>query len=157
MPPTRCAPTKPLSTVERAFRSCKTVDIEVRPVFHWNPDRVRAHVFLCLLAYHLEWHLRQALTPVLFDDHDRAAAEGQRRSPVSKARVSPAAERKAATKRTDDSHPVHSFRTLLTDLATLTRNTVRFGKDLCPSILATPTPFQQHVFDLLGISPTADL
>jgi hypothetical protein len=148
---------KALSTVERAFRSIKTVDLEVRPVFHWNADRVRAHVFLCLLAYHLEWHMRQPLAPILFDDHDRAAAEAQRRSPVSKARVSPAAARKAATKRTDDGYPVHSFRTLLTDLATLTRNTVRFGKDLCTTILATPTPFQQHVFDLLGTSPAADL
>ena len=148
---------KALSTVERAFRSCKTVDLEVRPVFHWNPDRVRAHVFLCLLAYHLEWHMRQVLTPILFDDHDRAAAEAQRRSPVSKARVSPAARRKAATKRTEDGRPVHSFRTLLSDLATVTRNTVRFGKDLCATILATPTAYQQHVFDLLGISPTADL
>ena len=148
---------KALSTVERAFRSCKTVDIEVRPVFHWNADRVRAHVFLCLLAYHLEWHMRLALAPILFDDHDRAAAEAQPRSPVSKVKVSPAADRKAVTKRTDDDYPVHSFRTLLTDLATLTRNTVRFGKDLCAIILATPTPFQQHVFDLLGIAPAADL
>jgi hypothetical protein len=148
---------KALSTVERAFRSCKTVDIEVRPVFHWSADRVRAHVFLCLLAYHLEWHMRQTLAPILFDDHDRATAEAQRRSPVSKARVSPAAERKAATKRTDAGHPVHSFRTLLTDLATVTRNTVRFGKDLYATILATPTPFQQHVFDLFGIAPAADL
>ena len=148
---------KALSTVERAFRSCKTVDIEVRPVFHWSADRVRAHVFLCLLAYHLEWHMRQTLAPILFDDHDRATAEAQRRSPVSKARVSPAAKRKAATKRTDAGHPVHSFRTLLTDLATVTRNTVRFGKDLCATILATPTPFQQHVFDLFGTSPAADL
>jgi hypothetical protein len=101
---------KALSTVERAFRSCKTVDIEVRPVYHWNEDRVRAHVFLCLLAYHLEWHMRQALAPILFDDHDRAAAQAQRRSPVSEATVSSAARRKPATKRTDDGHPVHSFR-----------------------------------------------
>jgi len=156
---------KALATVERAFRSCKTVDLEVRPVFHWNEQRVRAHVFLCLLAYHLEWHLRQALAPILFDDHDRAAAEVQRPSPVSKARVSPAARRKAAAKRTDDGHPVHSFRTLLADLATVTRNTVRFGTDpgsgpgpaLCATILATPTPGQQRVFDLLGVSPAADL
>lgn len=147
---------KALATVERAFRSCKTVDLEVRPVYHWNEQRVRAHVFLCLLAYHLEWHMRQALAPVLFDDHDRAAAETQRRSPVAKARVSPAARRKTAAKRTEDGHPVHSFRTLLTDLATLTRNTVRFGKDLCATVLATPTPFQQHVFQLLGVTPAAD-
>lgn len=148
---------KALSTVERAFRSCKTVDLEVRPIFHWNEDRVRAHVFLCLLAYHLEWHMRQALRTVLFDDHDPAAAQAQRSSPVGKAQVSPAARRKAAAKRTDDGRPVHSFRTLLADLATVTRNTVRLGKDLCATILATPTPFQQHVFDLLGISPAADL
>jgi len=148
---------KALATVERAFRSCKTVDLEVRPVYHWNEQRVRAHVFLCLLAYHLEWHMRQVLTPVLFDDHDRAAAETQRSSPVSKARVSPAARRKAARKRTDDGQPVHSFRTLLADLATLTRNTVRFGENLSATVLATPTPFQQHVFDLLGVSPAAQL
>jgi len=148
---------KALATVERAFRSCKTVDLEVRPVYHWNEQRVRAHVFLCLLAYHLEWHMRQVLTPVLFDDHDRAAAETQRSSPVSKARVSPAAQRKAARKRTDDGQPVHSFRTLLADLATLTRNTVRFGENLSATVLATPTPFQQHVFDLLGVSPAAQL
>ena len=148
---------KSLATVERAFRSCKTVDIEVRPVYHWNEDRVRAHVFLCLLAYHLEWQMRQALASVLFDDHDRAAAQAQRRSPVTKAIVSPAAQRKAASKRTDDGRPVHSFRTLLSDLATVTRNTVRFDNDLCATVLTTPTAFQQHVFDLLGISPTADL
>jgi hypothetical protein len=82
------------------------------------------------LACHLEWHLRQALAPTLFNDHDRAAAQTQRRSPVAKTTVSPAAQRKAAGKRTNDRHPVHSFRTLLTDLATLTRNTVRFGTDL---------------------------
>ena len=148
---------KALSTVERAFRSCKTVDLEVRPVFHWNEDRVRAHVFLCLLAYHLEWHMRQALTPILFDDHDRTAAEAQRVSPVRKAQVSPAARRKAAGKRTDDGYPVHSFRTLLADLATVTRNTVRFDRGLCATVLATPTAFQQHAFDLLGIAPAADL
>jgi hypothetical protein len=148
---------KALSTVERAFRSCKTVDIEVRPVYHWNENRVRAHVLLCLLAYHLEWHMRQALASILFDDHDRAAAQAQRRSPVAKATVSPAAQYKAASKRTDDGHPVHSFRTLLTDLATVTRNTVRFGTDLHVTVLATPTPFQKHAFDLLGVSPAADL
>jgi transposase len=148
---------KALATVERAFRSCKTVDLEVRPVYHWTEDRVRAHVLLCMLAYHLEWHMRQALAPILFDDHDRAAAEAQRRSPVAKATRSPAARRKTAAKRTDDGQPVHSFRTLLADLATLTRNTVRFDTDICTAILATPTPLQQRAFDLLGISPTADL
>ena len=147
---------KALATVERAFRSCKTVDIEVRPVYHWNENRVRAHVFLCLLAYHLEWHMRQALAPLLFDDHDRAAAQARRRSPVAKATVSPAAQRKAASKRTADGQPVHSFRTLLADLATLTRNTVRFATGLHATVLATPTALQKHAFDLLAVAPTAE-
>ncbi|HEX2478965.1 MAG TPA: IS1634 family transposase [Geminicoccaceae bacterium] len=144
---------KGLAHVERAFRALKTVDLEVRPVFHWIGPRVHAHVFLCLLAYYLEWHLRQALAPLLFDDHDRAAAEAQRASPVAKARPSPAARRKATTKRTADGLPAHSFRTLLHDLATLTRNTVRFGRGTTTELLATPTPLQQRVFDLLGVNP----
>jgi hypothetical protein len=148
---------KSLSTVERAFRSSKTVDLEVRPIYHWTEDRVRGHVFLCLLAYHLEWHMRQALVPLLFDDHDRAAARAQRPSPVAKATVSPAAQRKAASKRTEEGHPVHSFRTLLTDLATMTRNTVRFATDLQATVLATPTALQKYAFDLLEGSPMAEL
>src|SRR5205807_1254246 len=88
-------------------------------------------------------------TRTITDDDDRAAAQAQRRSPVAKATVSRAAQRKAASKRTDDGHPVHSFRTLLTDLATVTRNTVRFGNDLSATVLATPTPFQQHAFEML--------
>ena len=86
---------KSLASVERAFRSLKTVDLDIRPIFHWVSPRVRAHVFLCMLAYHLEWHMRQALAPMLFDDHDRVAAEALRSSPVAKARPSPAAKRKA--------------------------------------------------------------
>lgn len=148
---------KSLARVERAFRSIKTVDIEVRPVFHYAGDRVRAHVFLCMLAYYLEWHMRQALAPILFDDHDRAAAQAQRTSPVAKAHVSPAAQRKAKTKRTDDGNPVHSFRSLLADLATLTRNQVRFGSGNAFTMLATPTPVQQRAFNLLDIRPTAHL
>lgn len=148
---------KSLARVERAFRCIKTLDIEVRPVYHWAEDRVRAHVFLCMLAYYLEWHMRQALAPILFDDHDRAQAETQRNSPVAKARVSAAARRKAATKRTDDGLPVHSFRSLLADLATLTRNQVRFGKGHTVAMLATPTPVQERAFALLRVTPSADL
>jgi len=144
---------KSLAQVERAFRSLKTVDLEVRPIFHWAAPRVRAHVFLCLLAYHLEWHLRQALAPLLFDDHDRQAAEARRPSPVAKAEPSPAAQRKAATKRTDDGLAVHSFRSLLADLATLTRNTVRFGRGATTALLARPTPLQSRAFELLGLKP----
>ena len=144
---------KGLAHIERAFRSLKTVDLEVRPVFHWIAPRVRAHVFLCLLAYHLEWHLRQVLAPLLFDDHDRAGAEAQRASPVAKAEPSPAAKRKATTKHTVDGLPAHSFRSLLADLATLTRNTVRFGRGTTTALLARPTPLQQRALDLLGVKP----
>jgi hypothetical protein len=104
-----------------------------------------------MLAYYLEWHMRQALAPMLFEDHDRAAGEALRSSPVAKAEPSPAAERKAKKKRTNDGHPVHSFRTLLADLATLTRNIVRFGNTPETAVLASPTEIQQRVFDLLGV------
>ena len=144
---------KSLARVERAFRSLKTVDLDIRPVFHWVSPRVRAHVFLCMLACHLEWHMRQALAPMMFDDHDRAAGEALRPSPVAKAQPSPAAKRKARTKRTDDGLPVHSFQTLLADLATLTRNTVRFASAPTMALLATPTQIQQRAFDLLGLKP----
>ncbi len=142
---------KGLAVVERAFRSMKTVDLELRPVFHWVAPRVRAHVLLCMLAYYLEWHMRQALAPILFDDHDRPAAHAARTSPVAKAQPSPAAKRKAKTKHTDDGLPVHSFRSLLADLATLTRNTVRFGRAKTFQVLATPTQIQRRALDLLGL------
>jgi hypothetical protein len=145
---------KQLAAIERAFRSLKTVDLRVRPIHHRKADRVRAHVFLCLLAYYVEWHMRQALQPVLFDDDDKAAAEAARASIVAPAQRSPRAKAKAATKRTAEGRPVHSFQTLLADLATLTQNQVRplgvNGPTL--SILATPTPVQQRVFELLGVS-----
>jgi hypothetical protein len=142
---------KALAQVERAFRSLKTVDLEVRPIHHRLAGRVRAHVFLCLLAYHVQWHMRQALAPILFDDHDRPAAAAARTSPVAKARVSAAARAKAERKHTEDAQPVHSWPTLLADLATLTRNTVRFGDAPPTSVLSTPTPIQQRAFDLLGL------
>ena len=144
---------KSLARVERAFRCLKTVDLEIRPVFHRVSPRVRAHLFLCMLAYHLEWHMRQDLAPILFDDHDRAAGEVLRPSPVAKAQPSPAAKRKVKSKRTDDGLPVHSFQTLLADLATLTRNTVRLGSAHTTALLATPTTIQQRAFDLLRLSP----
>ena len=145
---------KNLAVVERAFRSLKTVDLELRPVYHWTALRVRAHVLLCMLAYYLEWHMRQSLAPILFDEHDPAGRDAQR-SPVAKAEASPAARRKAAKKRTDSAAaeplPIHSFRTLLADLATLTRNRVRLGRDRLVTLLATPTKLQRRALDLLGI------
>src|SRR5204863_8611202 len=122
--------------------------LELRPVFHWATPRVKAHVLLCMLAYHLEWHMRQALAPILFEDHDRDAGAALRASPVAKAQVSPAAKRKAKTKRTDDALPVHSFRSLLQDLATLTRNTVRFARAASFPLLATPTAIQRRALEL---------
>ena len=102
---------KSLAQVERAFRALKSVDLAVRPIHHRLAGRVRAHVFLCMLAYHVLWHLRRALAPLLFEEHDRVAAEAQRASPVAAARVSPAARAKAQTRRTANGQPAHSFRT----------------------------------------------
>ena len=145
---------KGLARAERAFCCLKTVDLELRPVFHWTAPRVRAHVLLCMLAYYLEWHMRQRLAPLLFDDTDPVAAATQRSSPVTKARPSPAAKRKTDTRRTDPvggtSFPVHSFRTLLADLATLTRNVVCFAGRRLSLLLATPTPLQRQALTLVG-------
>lgn len=144
---------KRLAEVERAFRSMKTVDLHVRPIHHHKADRVRAHVFLCLLAYYVEWHMRQALKPILFDDDDKPTAEATRRSIVAPAERSARAHAKAATKRTPDGLPVHSFQTLLNDLATLTRNRVRFGAHGHTfDILATPTDVQRRALQLLEVS-----
>ena len=145
---------KRLSTVERAFRSCKTVDLHVRPIYHQLPERVRAHVFLCMLAYSVEWHMRQKLAPLLFDDEDPAAGESLRASVVAPAQQSPSAQRKACTLRTADGLPVHSFATLLKNLATLTKNRVQ-PKTLAFSpfdTLARPTPLQQRALSLLSVA-----
>ena len=145
---------KDLAKVERAFRSMKTVDLKVRPIYHRRADRVRAHVLLCMLAYYLEWHMRSALAPVLFDDHDRAAGEQQRSSVVQPAQRSPAAHKKAASKRTADDLPVHSFRSLIADLGTLTMNKMQLAEGGTTFSLPTqPTPLQQRCFELLGVSP----
>jgi Transposase DDE domain len=150
---------KSLAGVEHAFRSMKTVDLELRPVFHWTAPRVRAHVLLCMLAYYLEWHMRRRLAPILFDEHDPAGRDAQRTSPVAKAKPSPAARYKAASKRTDPAQgvalPVHSFRTLLADLATLTRNVVRLGRNRIDILLAAPTKVQRRAFELLGVALAA--
>jgi transposase len=145
---------KSLARVERAFRCLKTVDLHVRPVYHWLEGRVRAHVFLCMLAYYLEWHMRQCLAPMLFDDTDPDEAEARRGSVVAQAQQSKAAIRKQTTGLTPDGLPVHSFRTLLADLATLARNTIITAiTPLHPLIVVTrPTSIQQKAFDLLGLT-----
>lgn len=146
---------KSLSQAERAFRSVKTVDLEIRPIHHRLPDRVRAHVLLCMLAYYLEWHMRQALAPILFDDHQRAEAVAARSSIVAPAQRSKAAHRKATTKRTDDDLAVHSFQSLLAELATFTRNTMAMAAAPQDTFLLypQPTPTQLRAFELLAVQP----
>jgi transposase len=142
---------KGLSDVERAFRSMKSVDLKIRPIYHYLADRVRAHVFLCMLAYYVEWHMRRALAPMLFDDDDPQAAQEARSSIVSPAGRSPKAKSKDALKRTSDGMPVHSFQTLLQDLSTLTLNEVRVEEQTM-QMLATATPVQLRALQLLQVS-----
>ena len=146
---------KDLSRVERAFRSLKTVDLEIRPIRHWTAPRVRAHVFLCMLAYHVEWHLRQALAPLLFHDTDLAAARAERASPVAKTEPSDTVKAKKATKRSTGGQRVMSFADLIAHLGTLVRNTMRV-----PSrpkhrftLYSTPTALQEAAFKLLDLDP----
>ena len=145
---------KSLGRVERAFRCIKTVDLNVRPVYHWLEDRVRAHVLLCMLAYYLEWHMRQCLAPMLFDDTDKEEAEALRSSVVAQAQRSKAAVKKQTTGMTPDGLPVHSFHTLLADLATMARNTITtaINPNYPLTVVTRPTPVQQKAFDLLGIA-----
>ena len=146
---------KSLSHVERAFRSIKTVDLHVRPVFHYNAQRVRAHVFLCMLAYYVEWHMRARLKPMLFDDEYLDEASASRASPVIKAVRSPQARAKDASKLAEDGLPLHSFRTLLQDLATLAYNITHTALNPEAKIVITtrPTPLQAKAFALLGLNP----
>ena len=142
---------KSLSNVERAFRSLKTIDLEVRPIHHRLADRVRAHIFLCMLAYYVDWHMREAWRPILFADEDVAAKAT--RDPVAPAKRSEAAEAKTTTKPLADGSPAHSFRTALADLSTIVRNTCRApGMPNAPSfaVITTPSPAQQRAMDLLA-------
>ena len=142
---------KSLAQVERAFRSFKTIDLKVRPIHHRKPDRVRAHIFLCMLAYYVEWHMRQAWRELTFADADQAAKAT--RDPVAPARRSQAAQDKASSQRLDDGTPVHSFSTLLANLAGIVRNTCR-TPNAAPGaptfrVITTPTAQQQRAFELL--------
>jgi hypothetical protein len=144
---------KDLAKVERAFRCMKTVDLHVRPIHHRLADRVRAHVFLCMLAYYVEWHMREAWAPLLFAEDDRAGAARRRGSPVKPATRSERAEAKAESRKTPAGQPVHRFRGLLDHLATLTKNRIQPAGDL-PAFdrLTVATPLQQEAFDRLGVS-----
>jgi hypothetical protein len=146
---------KNLARVERAFRSLKTVDLQVRPIFHWNAPRVRAHVLLCMLAYHVEHHMRAKLAPLLYDETDHEAAAALRASIVAKAERSPAALAKQTTGRTQDGLPVHSFHSLLADLAAYARieATTALNEKYLFTLYSRPTPVQQRAFELLGVTP----
>jgi len=144
---------KSLSQVERAFRSMKTVDLQIRPIYHFKDDRIRSHVFLCMLAYYVEWHLRDRLRELLFDECDRKSAESSRRSMVSPAGRSETAKRKDATRRTESGFQVQSFQDLLRDMATLTRSRIHITEHGTEHHkLTRPTTYQQRVLNLLGVT-----
>ena len=145
---------KSLSGVERAFRSLKTVDLQVRPIHHRLPDRVRAHILLCMLAYYVEWHMRLLLAPLLFDDDDKVQAATARKSIVAPAVRSDKAKRKARTQLNSEGLHVHSFQTLLADLATVVRNKIQpIDQHIAAfDMLTQPTAIQQRALDLLGVS-----
>ena len=146
---------KSLSRVERAFRSMKTSSLEVRPVYVYSENHVRGHVFLCMLAYYVEWHMRRALAPVLFEDDDREEARAARNSVVEPAEVSRSAKEKADTKKTAGGLTVHSLSTLMRHLATLTLNmsTPAGRPDCVIPVVTEQTPTQRTAFELLEIDP----
>ncbi len=144
---------KGLSVAERVFRSCKSVDLKVRPIYHHLENRVWAHVFLCMLAYYVEWHMRQKLAPILFDDEDPEAGQQLRDSVVAPSQHSPQALRKPHRKRTNEGGPVHSFQTLLSDLATISKNRIQPQLSGAAAFdrITRPTSLQQRALDLLGV------
>jgi transposase len=144
---------KSLSLVERAFRCLKGVDLLVRPIHHRAEDRVRAHVFLCMLAYYVEWHMRRALAPLLFHDED-LEADRKRRDPVAPAQPSMSVRRKKRQKTTDDGFTVHSFADLIQALGSRAKVLCRFGVDPSAPLVvrvSENTPLQSRAFELLGL------
>ena len=143
---------KGLEDVERFFRALNS-ELDVRPIRHRLADRVRAHMFLRMLSYYISWHMKQALAPILFYDNDKPGAAAKRADPVAAAQRSDAALTKAARKRTDDGVPVHSFTSLLADLATICANHIQPAHDMPAfTMITTPTPLQRQAFELLGVS-----
>jgi len=142
---------KSLAKVERAFRSLKSIDLHIRPIRHWNDDRIRAHVFLCMLAYYVEWHMRDALRELIFDDDDIEAAQATRKSVVAKSQRSKSAKQKDATRRTPEDLPEQSFQDQLKVMATLSRNTIRFESSASEfHQLTESTPLQRRALELLS-------
>jgi len=143
---------KGVEDVERFFRTLNT-ELDVRPIRHRLTDRVRAHVFLRMVSYYLSWHMKQRLAPILFYDHDKPAARAKRADPVAAAQRSNPALAKASRKHTEDDCPVHSFTSLLADLATICANHIQPAHDMPAfTMITTPTPLQRRAFELLGIS-----
>ena len=146
---------KNLALVERAFRTLKGLDLQIRPIYHRSEDRVRAHIFLCLLAYYVEWHMRQALAPLLFDD-ETLAVERKNRDPVAPAKPTAPANRKKTVRLTEDGLPIHSFATLMAELATRCRNRCRLKADPQSPVLyqdTEPTPLQARALELIRLFP----
>jgi hypothetical protein len=144
---------KALAQVERAFRAFNT-DLDIRPIRHRTETRVRVHVFMRMLSYYITWHMQARLAPILFTDDGKPAAQAARPSPVAPAARSPRALAKAAAKRTEGGLPVHSFDSLLTDLATICLNQIQPADPALPGfrLVTTPTPLQRQAFELLGVS-----
>jgi len=148
---------KSLSQVERLFRTLKSIDLRVRPIRHHREQRVRAHILLCMLAYYVEWHMRRALAPLLYDDESLPTDRWQR-DPVAPAEISAGAESKKVKKTTAAGEPVHSFRTLLQELATCCRNRCRVTSDAGGATfdrLSDLTPLQERAYELLGCTQYA--
>ena len=143
---------KALAQVERVFRSFNT-DIDIRPIRHRSTERVRTHVFLRMLSYYVSFHMEQKLAPILFRDDDKTSAEAERTSPVAPALRSQRALDKIHTKHTENGEPVHSFQSLMRDLATICANKVQPNtSDLAFTVITTPTTLQHRALDLLGVS-----
>jgi transposase len=148
---------KGLSQVERAFRCLKTIDLLVRPIRHRTQDRVPAHIFLCLLAYYVEWHMRQALAPILFEDEE-LEKDRKRRDPILPAKPSDSVKLKKRTHRTPDGLPVHDFSSLMSDMASRSRVTYKLrSQGLDPTFKQVPEPsaLQRRAYELLGLLPVS--
>ncbi len=146
---------KGLSKVEQAFRCLKTIDLKVRPIYHYLDHRVKGHIFLCFLAYYVEWHMRQALAPILFEEEEIENISSSDLEELLKYQPSPIAKQKANDKRNQENLPVHSFSTLLNDLATITQNKIQInlqGERVTFDNITQPTALQQKALDLLSVS-----
>ena len=147
---------KKLSNVERAFRTLKSVDLRVRPIHHREEEMVRAHIFLCMLAYYVEWHMKEALAPMLFTDENKDEAKAARKCEAEPVEKSPEAKRKADEKTDSHGRPLHSFATLMVSLQGIVRNRIEPGIKGIPTFTkeTRPEAIQRHALDLLGLEST---